>query len=261
MKIHALAENTPSAPGFLYEHGLSLYIEHQGKNILFDTGASGGFAENAGKMGLDLSRVDFAFLSHGHYDHGGGLRRFTELNSTAPVYISPAAFGDYYNAENKYIGLDRSLEGRSRFVTLEKVKISGSIELYPSFGELAHPLDSAGLTELRDGKLIPDSFLHEQYMLLRENGKRVLFSGCSHSGILNIVEHFEPDVLIGGFHFMKKEILNGKCPELDRAAELLSSHDCIYCTCHCTGLPQYEYLRERMGDRLRYLSSGQSIEI
>ena len=259
MKIHALIENTPFGPEFQYEHGLSLYIETEDADILFDTGADGRFAENAEKLGLDLRKTDFAFLSHGHYDHGGGLSRFMELNSHAPVYISPAAFGDYYNASGKYIGLDRALEGNPRFRVLSEFKKLGSAELHPCFDDLKYPVDPAGLQEKKSGVLRPDAFRHEQYLLINEGGRRVLFSGCSHRGILNIAEHFRPDVLIGGFHFMKQDVSCGRNAVLDAAAEKLLSLDCMYYTCHCTGYPQYLYLKERMGERLGYLSSGETI--
>ena len=92
MKVVTLMENTTCCDELFCEHGLSLYIETEGHRILFDAGQSAAFADNAEKLGVDLREVDFAVLSHGHYDHGGGLGRFLEIHKTAPVYVSRYAF-------------------------------------------------------------------------------------------------------------------------------------------------------------------------
>ena len=82
-------ENTTTREDLACEHGLSLYIEANGKRILFDTGASAAFADNAEKLGIDLNQVDLCILSHGHYDHGGGIKRFLEVNDHAPELSPP----------------------------------------------------------------------------------------------------------------------------------------------------------------------------
>ncbi len=95
MKIQVLMENT--AEGALCrEHGLSLFLEVEGRKLLFDTGKSGRFLENADRMGVDVSAADLVVLSHGHYDHGGGLSEFLNRNQTAKVYVQETAFGSYY---------------------------------------------------------------------------------------------------------------------------------------------------------------------
>ena len=109
MRIVTLIENTSCQASLCCEHGLSLYIETGKHRILFDAGQTGAFADNAEKLGIDLRTVDLAVLSHGHYDHGGGLKRFLEINHTAPVYLSRNAFGAYYNGTQKYIGLDSAI--------------------------------------------------------------------------------------------------------------------------------------------------------
>ena len=106
MKITALVENTCESGKYSVEHGLSLYIETDKHKILFDMGQTELFCENAKKLGVDLGKVDFAVLSHGHYDHGGGLAKFMEINKKAPIYIHEKAFGEHYNGTEKYIGLD-----------------------------------------------------------------------------------------------------------------------------------------------------------
>ena len=131
MKITALAENISLDENIGAEHGLSLYIETDSHKILFDMGQTALFAENAEKLGVDLTKVDLAVLSHGHYDHGGGLERFLEINKTAPVYISRFAFGEHYNGTEKYIGLDKSLRSSDRLVFVgDEIKIDKSLGIF-----------------------------------------------------------------------------------------------------------------------------------
>ena len=120
MKITALTENT-SENDLECEHGLSLFIETERHTVLFDMGQSELFAVNAEKLGLDLKKVDIAVLSHGHYDHGGGLRKFLDINDRAKVYMSRYAFEPHYNGTEKYIGLDVGLKNRSQFVYTDGV--------------------------------------------------------------------------------------------------------------------------------------------
>ncbi len=259
MKIAVLMENTQSAPVFACEHGLSLYLETGAGNILFDTGASPAFAQNAQLLGVDLAGVDFAVLSHGHYDHGGGLGRFLAENAVAPVYLSARAFGQYYNASGAYIGLDPSLRGHPRLIPAgDALEIGPGLSLLSCNGlPKPFPLDSAGLTQLVEGVHRPDAFLHEQYLVLQLGGRRVVVSGCSHKGVLNILSWLRPDVFIGGFHFMKQPLGPQGNPLMDRAAQVMLSLPTQYYTGHCTGSAQYAYLKAQMGDRLQPLPAGQ----
>ena len=258
MKIISLTENTTKRDNIIAEHGLSLYIEANGQKILFDMGQTDSFYKNALTLGIDLSKIDIAILSHGHYDHGGGLKLFLEMNKKAPVYINAKAFEPHFNGAEKYIGLDISLKDSSRLIFVENEKI---IDTYMGIfscndKERPHFLGSFGLTKRVEDEYIPDDFTHEQYLLIEENDKRILISGCSHKGILDIVNWFKPDYLIGGFHISK--IADEE--KLDKIACALSSHNTKYYTCHCTGEAQYEYLKTKM-NRLEYLSCGEEIII
>ena len=115
MKVISLAENTCRSDSFETEHGLSLYIEARGKRILFDAGQSRLFSENALRLGVDLSTIDLAVLSHGHYDHGGGLEKFLEINRTAPVYLKNTAHLPHFSGE-RFIGIDPTLAECGRLV-------------------------------------------------------------------------------------------------------------------------------------------------
>lgn len=260
VKIKVLIENNASAPGFLSEHGLSLYLETERRRILFDAGQSGQFAVNAEKIGVDLAMVDTAILSHGHYDHGGGLERFLELNEKAPVYVNVHAFEPHFNGK-KDIGLSPSLRESGRLILVgERTALDENMELFPmSEFTPEYPVASQGLSVIRDGVRADEDFRHEQYLLIRDGGKRILFSGCSHAGILNIAGWFRPDVLVGGFHFKNLDPEGEGRAVLEQAAEALKKQPTVYYTCHCTGTAQYEFLRERMGYQIRSLTAGQEL--
>lgn len=258
MKITVLTENTSAREDIAAEHGLSLFIEACGHNILFDMGQTDIFAENAKKLNVDLSRADIAVLSHGHYDHGGGLARFFELNDTAPVYASRLVFGEHYNGAIKYIGLDKRLEGSTRFVFTDRVtRLAEGITLYPA--ESVHKIYPELPNELskKQGEaLVSDDFMHEQYLLIEENGKRVLISGCSHRGVLNIAAAFKPDILVGGFHFSKLALDK----TLENYARTLGTVQTEFYTCHCTGTAQFEFVSLH-AKNVKYLSAGMTAEL
>lgn len=250
VKVVTLAENTACREDLAAEHGLSLYIETGGCRILFDFGQTDAFLRNAEKLGVDLRRVDLAVLSHGHNDHGGGLARFLQINASAPVYLSRHAFEPHFSRSGSFIGLDPSLADSSRLIFTDgSLDISDELSIC-SCG--APPEDASGQTVLENGVLRPETFRHEQYLLVREQGKRILFSGCSHKGIGQIAEAFRPDVLVGGFHLLHT-------PEETRlraAAERLLQCPTVYYTGHCTGQAQFDYLKEQMGPRLRAFHTG-----
>ena len=259
MKITVLIENTTLREDLTAEHGLSLYIETAERNILFDSGQTGAFADNAIRLGIDLTQVDLCILSHGHYDHGGGLSRFLEINDHAPVYLNEHAFGDYFSS-GKYIGLDHSLEANPRLIPVSDVT-----ELFPgvtlcSCNDLLRPFSFGvfGQTIRQNGSHMDEDYLHEQYLLLEENGKKICFSGCSHKGLLNILHWFRPDVFFGGFHFVRMDP-TGR--ELADSIRQLNSFPTTYYTGHCTGREQYNVMKLTLGEKLGYLHTGTVIQL
>ena len=263
MKVTTLMENTACTEQYAAEHGLSLFIETKKINILFDSGSSEAFADNAEKLGVDLGTADIAILSHGHYDHSGGLLRFLKRNEKAPVYVQKDAFEEHFNIEGKDIGVDPALRNSDRIVLTDgKRQLAEGVTLFTCNGEKRiRPLETNGMTVKRDGVLLPEDFRHEQYLLIEEDGRRYLFSGCSHKGIINITNWFRPDVLFGGFHFMGVSLDEAGQAFLSEAADTLCGFDTVYYTGHCTGVAQYEFLKQKMGDRLHYISSGSVVEV
>lgn len=287
MKITVLTENTISKNAEISklplqgEHGLSLFIQTQNKNILFDMGQTNLFAKNASLLGIDLQTVDFAILSHGHYDHGGlssplpatlkneyfGIEAFAHINQKAPIFINSNAFSQNYNASKKYIGLNQELlqsKIAERFIFVQDEKeITQNIKLFSCNSYKKSVATNAfGLMQLQNGTFVPDNFNHEHYLLIQENDKKILISGCSHKGILNIVEWFKPDFLIGGFHFKSLDVEN-PCQklELESYAKKLASYNTKYFTCHCTGTQQFEILKSIMKEKVEYISTGDVINI
>lgn len=257
MIITSLIENTTCKYGIGTEHGLSLLIETGKRKILFDMGQTGLFEKNAAVLGIDLSTVDFAVISHGHYDHGGGLKQFLEINDRAKVYLSQYAFGEYYHGKMRYIGLDQSLRKNKRLIYLNSItEIEEGIVIYPQPEFPSTKNSSPGFTRKEGDDFFDEDFRHELYLVIREKEKRVLFSGCSHRGIIDITEYFKPDVLIGGFHFSKL----AADEKLIKAAESLNRFSTTYYTCHCTGTEQFQVLKKKM-ERLYYLSAGDTVEL
>ncbi|MGB9838781.1 MBL fold metallo-hydrolase [Methanothermobacter sp.] len=205
LKIVCLVEDTPKTP-LMGEHGLSLYIESDIR-ILFDMGQSRLFAENARRLGVDLREVDLAVISHGHYDHGGGLRHFLEINDSADVLLGEGAFNPRYaiNGDWRFIGLEEIHDERIRFLC--KTEIFPDFTIIRDFGDLfERPAGNRTLFECSNGEPVPDSFSDELALVIEDDGYLNLITGCSHNGILNIVSkaydifHEPVDLLVGGFH-------------------------------------------------------------
>ena len=192
MKIITLMENTCGAEGGLFEHGLSLYIETKKHKLLMDTGASDGFLKNAEILGIDLTAVDTVFLSHGHYDHSGGILAFSELNPSASIYMQRLAGGDYYHGE-RYIGIDKKILTLPQVKLLQgNCKLDEELSLFTDItGRRYYPQSNLELTKKEGEKEEQDSFAHEQCLVIEEGEEKVLISGCAHNGILNILDKYQ----------------------------------------------------------------------
>ena len=252
------------------EWGLSVYIKHKGKNILLDTGASSRFRDNAHKMGVDLEEVDFGVLSHAHYDHADGLPCFFKTNSKADFYLSAECKENCYGKRwifGKYIGIKRGVmeEFSSRIKYIgEKTKLfEGAYILPHGEGDFSHIGKKAGLFVKESKKTVPDSFRHEQSLILRTEKGLVIFNSCSHIGVENIINEVckaFPDekiaAYIGGLHLYRSD--ESDVLSLAQTVKKLGIEK-IY-TGHCTGDKAFDILKKELGDKLVQLKVGLEIE-
>ncbi|MCD8354968.1 MAG: MBL fold metallo-hydrolase [Clostridia bacterium] len=270
MRIVNLIENTEGKCCPRFEHGLSFYIETASHRLLVDTGASDAFLENAAALGIDLTKVDLLILSHGHYDHSGGILAFAAINPNAKIFMHRAAGREYYHKdakEERYIGIDKRIPAlpQTELVDGNRV-IDGEISIFTNItGRRLWPAGNTALKEKIDDLFVQDEFVHEEYVVISEQNKRVLVSGCAHNGILNILEEYNrlygnaPDAVFSGFHMKKSSAYTqAEMQSIRETGRELIKLPTVFYTGHCTGESAYRLLKEEMGDQLHYCHSGDS---
>lgn len=273
MRIINLIEDTRGSRACLFEHGLSFYVETAGHRLLIDAGATDAFLKNAEGLGVDIRQADLLFISHGHYDHTGGVLEFARRNPGARILMRRPAAEEYYHRKGdgfRYIGIPEEVRGLSRIeLTGGDERIDEEIFIFGGVrGRKLWPSGNRELRVKRDGEFFQDEFEHEQYLVIEEGEKRVLFSGCAHNGILNILDRYrelygsDPDAVVSGFHMQRKSSYTKEDEELVRATgrELKRLRTKFY-TGHCTGEVPYRILKECMGEQLDYVHSGDEIGI
>jgi 7,8-dihydropterin-6-yl-methyl-4-(beta-D-ribofuranosyl)aminobenzene 5'-phosphate synthase len=272
--ITTLIENTTLSREYKKKHGLCLHIKTKEHSILFDLGPDDTFIENAIKLNISISNVDIVVISHGHKDHGGGLEEFLNHNTKAKIYINENAFDSYYTSIMKYgkyyVGLNNNLRHNNRII-LTKDNYSIDSDMYLLSDVKANnliPRSNESLLKKEGTKYIKDNFIHEQNLILKEEDKYILIAGCSHRGITNIIEKAEKvigknlDIVIGGFHLFNP--VSKKSESYDFIKSIganLSTRDTTFYTLHCTGIKSFEILSQTLKNQIRYLSTGQVIEI
>ncbi len=276
MRIVNLIENTEGRAGCIYAHGLSFYIEKGSRKLLMDLGPSEDTLKNAKSLGIDLSSVDAVILSHGHYDHSGGILPYADAGFKADIYMQRSAGDDYYADDGtdavggrfRYIGIDKRICDLPQVRKLDgDFVIEEGIELF-TIKERTHPLPFTNKRLLMKAgeELVRDEFKHEHFLVLTEGEKSLLMGGCAHNGILSIMDAYcekygkAPDTVISGFHLMKKTTYrDDQVKEIEDIARELNEYPTIFYTCHCTGLEAFDIMKAVMGDKLIYVHSGDEI--
>jgi 7,8-dihydropterin-6-yl-methyl-4-(beta-D-ribofuranosyl)aminobenzene 5'-phosphate synthase len=278
MEITCLLENNTTDPQLAPAHGLSFFIRTGTRSILFDMGPDRKFADNAKHLGVDLSKTDMAVVSHGHYDHGGGIPQFQKINDKAAIIMTRGAIeGRYYarykDHDPRYIGLDTDAIDKSqcRFIGAD-LALSEDLTIITDFSKKGFiPQGNSDLLrQQEDGTLIEDEFSHELALLIVEDGTSVLFTGCAHSGMGNMIDTVltrtgrdHIDHVIGGFHLYNR-ITRVTEPDnrLDILVNELSSYDgTTYYTGHCTGPDAPAYMSRKMTRPINVFATGTRLEL
>ena len=259
MKWTVLSDNRTHSSNLFTEHGLSVYLETDRYRLLLDTGASDVFIRNAKQLGIDLSMVDYVFISHGHSDHAGGLRHLLEINEKAKVIVSPDAMSSKFcSFRNRLHGItplwpdipaERLIDARQTCDLGDGIRVIAHIpHVYPL------PKGNCFLhVQTHDGNLQPDDFRHE--LALYADG--LLFTGCAHSGLENILSAcpWPVHTVVGGFHLLDGQETDD---DLTSLATRLAEHypDTQFHTSHCTGDHAFMVMNQVMNGRLHAFSCG-----
>jgi len=276
LRITTLSENTAGAGNLLAEWGLSILVETDDINILFDTSPGISASYNADILGIDLSKIDKIVLSHGHYDHTGGLRQILrkmkkEVEIIAHPDIWAAKYSRRQGKRDRFNGVPfprHELEslGANFTLTTKPTKITDSIM---TTGEVPMVTD---FEEIEPNRFFmkeetgwqPDKLLDDQALIINTEQGLVVILGCAHRGMINTLYHAQQltgvkpiHMVLGGCHLTRasKERIDSTITairELDVQKLGL---------CHCTGLPATVIMAQEFGDGFFFNNTGTRINL
>lgn len=276
LRITTLIENNPDDKKELcYEHGLSLLIEADGKRILFDTGQSGDFIKNAIVLNQSLEDLDFAIISHGHYDHSGGFQKFIEeVGKTPQLVVGEEFFRPKYKTisenEYKYNGVSFGEDYISK-KGIPLKKVTEDIEYLSEHIIVFHHFKQSNDFEKRNSKFffkenstyLPDEFDDEISIGILTKKGLVVIVGCSHVGVVNILTTISERVsspiyaVIGGTH-----LVEGDAERIQKTIDSLKNMNIqLVAVSHCTGEEGIRSISHEFKEKFLYNNTGKVIEI
>jgi 7,8-dihydropterin-6-yl-methyl-4-(beta-D-ribofuranosyl)aminobenzene 5'-phosphate synthase len=269
--VTTLVENTASDPGLLAEHGLSFWIEYGDKRILFDTGQSDLLIHNAKALNINLAQADAIVLSHGHYDHTGGLSTVLGIASKARIYLHPAAIEPKFSRSSLKthpIGMPDSAKQaiRNREIVRTELprQVFGGIGITGQVPRLNNFEDVGGPFFVDESCQEPDQLLDDQALFIESSKGLVLVFGCAHAGVVNTLHriadlsqknHFY--AVMGGMH-----LLNASLERIERTVTVLREYNLQRMgPAHCTGSKAVERLKSVFPEQHFECSVGTRIHL
>ena len=274
VQISILIDNNAGVD-LMNEHGFSLWIVVSGRKILFDTGQGKALIPNSGALGCNLSLVDALILSHGHYDHTGGVSYVLNQNPSIKIYYHSNVFHTRYSIRDRTVPKDISMPQEVKNAILglppdqscqvahpqriyDNIWLSGPIPRMQPFEETSGPffLDPEGTR--------PDPIEDDMVMWIQSNRGLVIITGCCHSGLINTVNHVRRisgqekiSAIIGGFHLANasRERLEATCQAFQEW-----SVDTIV-PCHCTGDEAVALIQNKLGGKVTRGCAGMSLKL
>ncbi|MBN1299295.1 MAG: MBL fold metallo-hydrolase [Actinobacteria bacterium] len=284
MKLTIIVDNYVDSMKLKAEHGWSILIEDENRNILLDCGQSNLLLDNAKILGVDLTRIDSIVLSHGHYDHTGGLMPLLKnLNKKIDVYVHPAAFEEKFSRykgfngfnENRYIGIPEKKHiyeknGASFIESKDFLKLSENIFFSGQINDSAPiPKNGDALTKnsffiKKDGTFIKDMLYDDISVFIKLPKLLLIVTGCAHSGIINIIKKAqdlnlidEEIAIIGGLHLSSVQK-----HDIDIVIEELKKFRIrLLVPAHCTGIEAFVHLKNAFGSNCVFSRTGKVINI
>ena len=267
--VTALAENSVYKLGLLAEHGAAYLVETDGVKVLFDTGQGRVLLKNAAELGISLEHLDAIVISHGHFDHTGGLADVLSLPGSPLVYLHPDALEPKYRKNDapphRRIGMPdaglRALEGigdRIRW-THSRVRVSDGILVTGPISRVNDFEDTGGPFYRDESCQQADDLMDDQALILESPAGAVVLLGCAHAGAVNTLTQVsrltgmnEIHAVIGGMH-----LLQASNERIEKTAQALLDYGVReIAPCHCTGFQAASYFRHRFGERCIQCSVG-----
>jgi len=269
LRITTLVENTAGEPDVLAEHGLAFWIEADGRRVLFDTGQGNVLQHNARQLGVEFDTADMVVLSHGHYDHTGGLRVVLGPGLETDVYLHPAALAPKFARRKKPphrdIGIPKLDEQTIRSSARTLVWTNGPTELFPGVhvtGQVPRRNDfedTGGPFFLDSDCEKPDPLIDDQAIYIETPDGIVVLLGCAHSGVANTLDYISEltgnrhiRAVLGGMH-----LVQAKRERFEATLNMLKRYEVdLVAPAHCTGTRAVAYLWSELPDRCVQCSTG-----